>query len=447
MITVHEINDSAELAALRPAWDELWERTPGASFFHSLSRLQTYWKHLGAGKRLRMLIVHDRDQVIGILPLVVATARGSEPFRALMFPLADWGNFYGPIGPDLQATLVAGLDHVRPTPRDWHFIELASVDALADGGHTKLALDNAGFAATCETPGIGVVVNLAAHDSWEAYLATRSSRLRTALRRRERRLAERGAVSYVRHRTTESEGPQADPRWDLYDACENISRASWQASVRNGRAMGKGTHRSFYRDCHLAGVRSGAADLNLHSVDGRAAAFMYCYHSRGCVTGLNIAYDPAYASKGVHNVVIFRTTADRFASSDHTLDLGPNSTDRYERQGLTGKRPLYCYVHFPAGSAAAPLVRAKRAMARSWRARRTGGCQRLLRRRGRCAGDRIGGGGKQRHAGSRHGARRRQNEADMITVCEMIDQAELATKGPSWMERVEAGDYEHRCCR
>ncbi|MEX2285621.1 MAG: hypothetical protein WD648_00950 [Planctomycetaceae bacterium] len=214
MITVHEINDSAELAALRPAWDEIWERTPGASSFHSLSRLQTYWKHLGAGKRLRMLIVHDLDQVIGILPLV---------------------------------------------------------DALADGGHTKLALDNAGFAATCETPGISVVVNLAAHDSWEAYLATRSPRFRNRLRRREKRLAEHGAVSYVRHRTTQSDGPYADPRWVLYDARENISRPGWQASVPNGKAMGKGTDRSFYRDCHLAGVRSGAADLNLHSVDGRAA--------------------------------------------------------------------------------------------------------------------------------------------------------------------------------
>ena len=373
MTTVSEINDPAELAALSPVWSELWERTPGASFFHSLTWLQIYWKHFGAGKRLRVLIVHDRGQVIGILPLVVATARRSEPFRALMYPLADWGNFYGPIGPAPQATLVAGLDHVRRTPRDWHFIDLASVDALADKGHTKLALDSAGFVATCETPGISAVVDLAAHGSWEAYLATRSGRLRALLRRREKQLAKHGAVTYVRHRATESEGLHADPRWDLYDACENISRVSWQAKVRYGKAMVKATDRSFYRDCHVAAVRAGAADLNLLSVDGRPAAFLYCYHTRSCVTGLNFAYDPAFASEGVGTIVLARTLADSFARGDHTVDLGPNSTDRYKRRWLTDERPIYCYTHFPRGSAAARLVRAKRAMVRWWRTRRTAG--------------------------------------------------------------------------
>jgi hypothetical protein len=175
MFAVSEINDPADLGALKPQWDELLERTPGASFFQSLAWLQIYWKHFGARKRLRVLLVLDQDQIIGILPLVVHIAHRSEPFRALTYPLANWGNFYGPIGPDPLATLVAGLDHIRRTPRDWHFIELAWVDALVDAGRTNSALDTAGFHATCETQNTTAIIDLAEYGSWEAYFATRRS--------------------------------------------------------------------------------------------------------------------------------------------------------------------------------------------------------------------------------------------------------------------------------
>jgi len=371
MTTINEINDPAELAALEPQWSALLERTPRASFFHSLSWLRIYWKHFGAGQRLRVMVVNDGNQVTGILPLVVGTARRFDPVRALIYPLADWGNFYNPIGPDPLGVLTAVLDHVRRTRRDWHFIELGWIDSLADQGRTKSALDNAGFPVICETRRTSAIIDLTRHNSWDAYLASRSSKLRQELRRKEKRLAGRGEVTYLRYRPPNTPAQQADPRWDLYDACETISQTSWQAKVRNGRAIGKNTDRAFYRDCHLAAVRSGAVDLSLVFVEGQPVAFRYAYHFRGMVTGLNTAYDPAFAHEGAGTVILARTLADSFKRGDHTLDLGPDSTDWYKRQWLTDEWPIDCCTHFPPGSAAAKLVRAKRAMVRWWRAQKT----------------------------------------------------------------------------
>src|SRR5262249_6114927 len=152
------------------------------------------------------------------------------------YPLADWGNLYGPIGPDPLATLVAGLEHVRRTRRDWHFIELGWIEAAADRGRTKQALDAVGFRAPCEGQEPLSISDLPAHGPWRAYCASHTSKWRNNLGRQEKKLARRGAITFVRHRTTAAE---ADPRWDLYDTCVEISRTSWQGSAGSGTMLNK----------------------------------------------------------------------------------------------------------------------------------------------------------------------------------------------------------------
>jgi len=367
MIAVHEINDPEKLPALGPLWTDLLECTPGASFFHSLQWLQIYWKHFGARKRLRVLVVKDGSTAIGILPLVVRVSGRFEPVRVLAYPLDDWGNYYGPIGPDPQTTLVAGLHHIRRTPRDWDFIELAWVDGLADAGRVKLALDNAGFHAVCETCRMSAIVNLAQYPSWDAYLDSRTKNRRKDLRRKEKRLAERGTVKFARYRTGTTDIAQVDPRWDVYEICETLSRASWQGHAK-GKALGKASERAYYRDCHLAACRLGGVAMGLLFVDERPVAFNYDYCYRGYITAYEGGYDPAFSHDGIGTITDARSLADSFERGDHTVDLGPGFVD-YKRNWLTHQRPIYCYTYFPPTSPAAQTVRAKRALLRWWRTR------------------------------------------------------------------------------
>jgi CelD/BcsL family acetyltransferase involved in cellulose biosynthesis len=73
MIYVQEINDIRQLAGIRLLWNALLPQTPGASFFHSLDWLEIYWRHFGAGQRLRVLVVSVDGRPLGILPLAVRT--------------------------------------------------------------------------------------------------------------------------------------------------------------------------------------------------------------------------------------------------------------------------------------------------------------------------------------------------------------------------------------
>src|SRR3954463_12010786 len=114
MIQVREINDAQQLVALRPIWNGLLQQTRGATFFQSLDWLQAFWQFNGDGALLRVLVVENAGQPIGILPLVVMPERSrAGRVRVLGYPLNGWGSFYGPIGPDPAATLEAGLRHIQ----------------------------------------------------------------------------------------------------------------------------------------------------------------------------------------------------------------------------------------------------------------------------------------------------------------------------------------------
>jgi CelD/BcsL family acetyltransferase involved in cellulose biosynthesis len=363
MSTVREINDPTELSSLRLQWNSLLPQTRGASFFHSLDWLEVYWKHFSAGQQLRVLAVYSNGRPVGILPLVVRRQRrriGVVPI--LTYPLDDWGSFYGPIGPNPTATLLAGLGHIRRTRRDWDLIELPWVDALgSDHGRTPLAMQNAGLHASAERWQTTALVDLAAAGGWDAYWATRSSRWRNNVRRSEKTLARQGQVSYVRYRPAGAACGDDDPRWDWYDECERIARSSWQAGSQSGTTLSHDAIRPFLRDCHRVAAKSGALDLNLLLVDGQAVAFNYAYHYRGYVFGLRTGYAAAYAGSG--SVLQARMIEDCCVRGDHTYDLGPGYLE-CKRAWQTHLQCSYRYTHFRHDVPRAQLARMARSVQR-----------------------------------------------------------------------------------
>ena len=133
---------------------------------------------------------------------------------------------------------------------------------------------------------------------WQAYWNSRSTRFRKNIDRSRRKLAERGKVEYVRYRPAGIARGDAHPRWDLYNTCERLAAASWQGSSQTGNTLSHASVCNYLRDAHVAAVDAGAADINLLYVDGQAAAFAYCYHFEGQVSGLRMGYDSSTAHEG-----------------------------------------------------------------------------------------------------------------------------------------------------
>ena len=237
MIEVREINQIEGLDEFRRAWQALLAQTPGASFFHSCDWLECYWKHFAAGQRLRVLVVTENRRPVGIVPLVVRTeSTRVGRLRMLTYPLQDWATFYGPIGPNPSSTLVAGLRHVRQTPRDWDVLDLRWVDAMAP---TKAALSGPWPkpASTLAGQKWDRTSLVELPETWQAYWHGREAKFRKNIDGLQRRMAGQGKMELVRYRPEPACEGEVDPRWDLYDTCVRLPSEAGRAKEATRRIL------------------------------------------------------------------------------------------------------------------------------------------------------------------------------------------------------------------
>ena len=361
---VCEINRIDALGDYRDRWSSLLAQTANASFFQSLQWLEVYWRHYGAGQKLRVLVVGAGGQITGIVPLVVRRERtrlGSV--RVLTYPLHDWGSFYGPVGPEPEATLAEAMTYVRSSKRDWDILELRWVESnCMDGGSVQRAMRSAGLRCYETVWDNTAVVDLS--ESWASYFASRPAKWRNNLRRCQKRLNASGHLTFVHYRPLGEAAGDGSPRWDLYDACEQVAERSWQGGSTTGTTLNHASIRPFLRDAHQAAARAGAVDLHLMSLDGQPMAFAYNYHNQGRIAGLRAGFDAGLSREGAGTVLMARAIEESFRHGDRLYDLGVGSLE-CKRYLVTRLIPIYRYSHFPRAAFRGQLLRLKR----SWQAK------------------------------------------------------------------------------
>ena len=359
MPIVLEIGSIAELNAFRGVWQSLLAQTPEASFFHSLEWLEVYWRHYGESQTLRVLVVAEGDRVTGILPLAICNERTKVgAVRLLTYPLGGWSSFYGAIGPDPAGTLRAGFDYLRSTRRNWDVLELRWIKQRPEEHDlAERALREAGFEA--ETKEFEQVAMIDLTGTWDEYWSRTKAHERSNIRRGERKLQGLGKLTHVRHRPQGEAAADADPRWDLFEACQFVAGKSWQGNADDGTTLSNEAVSAFYRDSHLAATQAGVVYSSLLQLDGQAVAFSDCYQYRRYVYVLKVGFDPALSHAGVGKILLARTIEQSFALGDRTIDLGPESL-HYKRFWLTRLETSYRTTHFPASSPRAQALRLAR---------------------------------------------------------------------------------------
>ena len=355
MSYVLEINDVAQLDHIRLLWDALLRQTRGASFFQSVDWLEAYWRHFGADEKLRVLVVYSAGRPIGILPLCVRTERsGLGNLAVLTYPLHDWSTFYGPIGPNPAATLLAGMRHVRQTPQDWDLIDLRWIGSdTSDRGRTEYAMRAVGLGVDKEPWASTGVVDLS--QTWASYFAARTNSWQQNYLRSEQRLSELGEVTCVHFRPRGDAYGDGDPRWDLYDAWQAIAQSRGQGST----SPASEAVRPFLRDLHAVASKKGAVDVNLLLIDSQPCAFAYHYHFGGSVVVLQTGVDPELSCDGADQVICARAIRNSFEQGDRRYELGRGSIES-QRDLLTCVKTSYRCTHFPATGLQVQALRLKR---------------------------------------------------------------------------------------
>jgi len=358
MARVLELNSLDALEAYRFVWHRLWQETRRADFFLTYEWFATYWRHFGQDKEMRVLLVESEGEIVGILPLVVfgrPTSLGQ--IRTLTYPLDDWGGFYGPVGNGPTATLLSALRHVADSSRDWDMIDLRWVDGRrTDGMRTPAAMRQVGMQPIAQPWMEYPLIETAR--GWDALQRTRPPHRRREMERQLRRLRERHNVRFVRHRPDGRGHQDADPRWDLFNACAAIAEKSWQGKQESGTTLAHPATRDFLRDLHASAAQLGCLDVNVLFLDDQPAAYAYNYFHQGRVIGLRMGYDPVRRADCPGTALMQLMVEDGCRRGDVEFDLGPGRS-RFKDYWATQVAVSYRYTYY-AESFRGRLLRLRR---------------------------------------------------------------------------------------
>lgn len=265
MSIVVEVRSLEELAGLDDVWDSLLSRMPQSSFFQSLTWLRSYWQHFGDRQSLRVMLVGDRESILGILPLTIrplATPTGQ--LRVLEFAGSERHGWGGAIGPHPGMTMSAVAKFLRRQRANWDVTSFRSIDWNGDQlkslrRSTQLIGQRFDLAPLAQLHEIQI-----GSDANASLMLKRQAARQAFVRAGQR-------VDYQRFRPC-TETDSTDTGWDMVELCNAVLKKN--GAYQEG---GDDRERLFFEDVHVDAVRLGHVDIGTLSINGEPVGFHYGY--------------------------------------------------------------------------------------------------------------------------------------------------------------------------
>jgi CelD/BcsL family acetyltransferase involved in cellulose biosynthesis len=318
---VIEIDTAAALERLRPQWKSLWERTPGAGPFQHPDWLLAWWRHIGGGDLLAVLI-SDAGELVGIAPFYIYSdpAEHVRQLTLLGNGISDSCDvLLDPRSPGAADALGRRLGaHTK----DWSCYDLRDLPPSS----RLIPLCNELGARIGEDSSC-VVVDLSRWRDGDS-CALRSNFL-ADLRRRQRRAEELGRV-----RIELTDGARvADGLRGLFD----LHAARW-------RALGEGgvlcDVEAFHNEIAERFSRRGWLRLYRLYVGDRLIAVNYGFTLRGRAYSYIGGFDPGLAHLGAGGILLYRAIRDAAEEGADDFDFLRGEEQYKLRWGGKG-RPQY----------------------------------------------------------------------------------------------------------
>lgn len=283
---IEVLRSPAEWNVLRGPWDEILARQCrgikdldlSAGFDWAITLWET---HLDSGQ-LEILVLREGRHVCGILPLYRFNKSIRRiPYRVLA-PLTEI--FSGRAGfllhePRLQY-LEALLDHARNRLGHSEAMRFTLVNgSLHEGLFLAWARQNATrlYALTVERSPYTTL-----KENWERHFSAIPGKLRTKIRSGEKRLRERGELSYREYRSAEEVA-------EFNQAVQEIEADSWKAAAGTSIAANP-RHEAFHAALALRAAQHGWFSGHLLFLDKRPIAYVNGLLYNGVFVSLKISH-------------------------------------------------------------------------------------------------------------------------------------------------------------
>jgi CelD/BcsL family acetyltransferase involved in cellulose biosynthesis len=360
-LTVERVEDGAAFAALSQEWDARLPASSANGLFLTWEWLHSWWRHLGAGRRLFILTVRRGPELVAVAPLSLVPPRLE---RLLLFRSLELLGT-GSVGSDYldlivrrgweDDTLEALADHLG---REGFMLQLGQ---LPRG--RSLAIRLAGRLAPRgwtwrEAPTAVCPFITLAGQTWESYLAALGP---VHFQPRLRSLQRRFTVEFDRVRLEEDRGPALDRLIGLH-------RARW-GERGESEAFSSAGLVSFHQELTRRALARGWLRLFELRLDGRPAASLYGFRYGRTFSFYQSGFDPRHAKDSVGWVTIGLTIKSAIEEGAAEYDL-LHGDEAYKFRWARETRELGRLELYPPGARwfvcrhAVGLNRAARTLAR-----------------------------------------------------------------------------------
>lgn len=314
-IHVSEINSKLSFARLQPEWDELVTSTRD-EIFYRYDFLSIWVDSFASNARLRILIGRDGEgKLVAVLPLLQQRASlMGAPVRQLSSAANEHSCRFDLVAQDARAAGLAFFTYIA-SDKTWDVLRLTDVP---EGGHAW------SLYSTAEARGsqVGTWKSLNSPyielpSSFSSLLEQLSPKFRSNIRRRYKRLSERGAV------TLERVTGGADLEQKLEEGFA-LEQSSWKG--RNGTAISQSSEtRRFYLELAREASAGGYLSLYFLRLDGQPVAFHYGLTYGDAYYLLKPAYAEAQKECSPGQLLMFEVLKDCIERGLREFDfLGPD---------------------------------------------------------------------------------------------------------------------------
>jgi CelD/BcsL family acetyltransferase involved in cellulose biosynthesis len=318
MTHVEIVTDVARASALAPEWDAL--AVSAGQPLSSPAWMLAWWRHVAPrGAALRIVVVRDGDEVIGLLPLYREPGRRGPrgPHRLLADTLYASGPPLARAGRAeevAQAALLAlSRSARRPEP-----LALANVPAGSPWARTAQKRWPGRLRPLLVPYGRETVATVALDGSFADWTASRSPRFRRSMRRLLRNFDQAGGS--FRLATTET--ATAD-----IETFVRLHRARWDGRDESP-LVGLGPRLpALLGDVAGSLLDSGRFRLWILELDGEPICADLSLAAGGEVIGYNSGWDERHRALSPPRLAFHHKIEDGFARGDRRLDLGSGALD------------------------------------------------------------------------------------------------------------------------
>jgi CelD/BcsL family acetyltransferase involved in cellulose biosynthesis len=319
-----------QIEPIEAEWEELAVRT-GASPFIRPGWFLCWWEAFGSGE-LSIVALRRQGRLAGVLP--VCRSRG-----AISSPTNWHSDLYAATAEDAaaRAALFAAVFELAPRRVELSFLDAESGDVES--------LVEAADGYRLETEVMMRALFVSVEGDWETYLAGRSGKLRSNLRRSRKRAEELGEVSLDVHDGRE----RLD---ELLDVGFRLEASGWKGE--NGTAIvSDPATEHFYRETARWAAEQGLLALAFIRIDGKAVAFSFGLETADGQYLLKLGQDAELDQVGLGTLVMAEMVSRAFELGLSVAEFMGGS-DPYKKRWANGSRELLrarAFAPTPAGRA------------------------------------------------------------------------------------------------